>query len=40
VNTVDQALATPTAAAMTLRETMDGLATARISGNAFRCTYF
>lgn len=40
VNAVDQALATPIAAAMTLRETVDGIPTARISGNAFRCTYF
>lgn len=39
VNTIDHALSTSTARAMLKEETMDGVRTTRISGNAFRITY-
>lgn len=39
VNTLDQALASPTAQRMLLKEDMDGQPTQRISGNAFRIRF-
>lgn len=36
VNTVEEALATPVAKAMVLRESMNGVQTLRVAGNAFR----
>jgi len=40
VATMDQALGTPVAQRMTLEETIEGMRTLRIRGNAFRSTYF
>lgn len=40
VNTIDEALSSPSAKHMTLDEMMDGIRTLRISGNAFRSDHY